>query len=57
MTTGKTKGNRKTEAKGMPEIFFKCKSCGDFKNLEQMKTLTRFFPPLVICKDCEKRFR
>jgi len=55
MTTGKASSKRKTGEKEMPEITFQCKFCGDYKDLKQIKTLTRFFPPLVICKDCEKR--
>jgi len=36
------------------EITFRCKSCGKLKPLNEMRVVTRFFPLLVVCKDCEK---
>ena len=38
-------------------ISFKCKFCEESKALEEMIVLTRFFPPLVACRDGEKKMR
>ena len=56
MTTEK----EKEEAKGTKEakeITFRCKFCGRDKRLDEMMILTRFFPSLVLCRDCEKEMR
>jgi len=37
------------------EVTFKCKYCGETKPLDDMRTLTRFFPPVVVCRECEKK--
>jgi hypothetical protein len=37
------------------EVTFKCKFCGKHKPLAEMRSLTRFFPPLVACRECEKK--
>jgi len=39
------------------EITFKCKYCGKTWPLDEMRTLTRFFPPVVACRECEKKMR
>ena len=36
------------------EITFHCKFCGESKPLSEMIFITRFFPVLVACRDCEK---
>jgi hypothetical protein len=36
------------------EITFKCQRCMKRKRLEEMRTVTRFVPVLVVCRDCEK---
>lgn len=36
------------------EITFKCQSCGQYKSIEEMKAIKRFFPVLVVCSDCER---
>jgi len=36
------------------EIIFTCKYCGEQKPIEEMRVATRFFPPLVVCRDCWK---
>ena len=35
-------------------VIFKCKVCGSEKPIEEMKVYTKYFPPMVLCKDCEK---
>lgn len=39
------------------EITFRCNYCGQDKPLEDMRTLARFFPPVVVCRDCEKKMK
>lgn len=46
-----------SEAKETKEITFKCKFCGVSKPLDEMMVLTRFSPPIVACRDCEKKMR
>jgi len=45
------------EPKETKEITFRCKFCGKDKSLDEMRTLTRFFPPIVACRDCEKKMQ
>ena len=52
--TPKIKGGEKSKAK---EVTFKCKFCERSKPLDEMVVLTRFFPPIVACRDCEKKMR
>ena len=51
MTTEIDKG-KEPKAK---KITFKCKYCEKSKPLDEMVVLTRFFPPVVACRDCEKK--
>jgi hypothetical protein len=44
----------KTEAM---EITFKCRLCEKDKPLKDMRTVTRFVPVLIVCKDCAKTLR
>ena len=46
-----------SETKEAKEITFKCKFCGMSKPLDEMVVLTRFFPSIVACRDCEKKMR
>lgn len=39
------------------EITFRCQSCDKFRPLEEMRVVTRFFPILVVCRDCAKEMR
>ncbi len=39
------------------EVTFKCKLCEESKPLDEMVVLTRFFPAVVSCRDCEKKMR
>ena len=36
------------------DITFYCKFCGESKPLSEMTFMTRFFPVLVACRNCEK---
>ena len=50
---------KKTEQpeKQSGEITFKCKYCGKAKPLADSRRTDRYFPPTVICSDCEKNLR
>ena len=37
-------------------ITFKCKLCGETNLLDEMRFLSRFFPPLVACRECERKW-
>jgi hypothetical protein len=39
------------------EIYFKCRLCGKEKPLQDMRTVTRFVPVLVVCEDCARTLR
>jgi hypothetical protein len=39
------------------EITFLCRRCEMYKPLADMRTVTRFVPVLVVCKDCAKELR
>ncbi len=47
----------KTKRKEPREITFRCQSCDKYKHLEEMRVITRFFPMLIVCRDCEKEMR
>jgi hypothetical protein len=53
------KNNVKDQAgkSGEMEIRFKCRLCEKEKPLNQMRTVTRFVPALIVCQDCAKRLR
>ena len=51
------RGEEESEVKETREITFKCRFCGMSKPLDEMMVLTRFFPPIVACRDCEKKMR
>ncbi|MFC1941325.1 hypothetical protein ACFLWL_02840 [Chloroflexota bacterium] len=53
MVTKKEKGEK---SKGK-EVTFKCMVCEESKSLEELVVLTRFFPLIVACRDCEKKMR
>ena len=50
----KTDESRKQEA---GEITFRCQSCDKYTLLEEMRVVTRFFPLIVVCRECEKQMR
>ncbi len=47
----------KEEGSKVKEVTFKCKFCEKSKPLDEMVVPTRFFPPVVACRDCEKKMR
>ena len=53
MTTETGKSKKPKDKK----ITFKCKFCDKSKPLDQMVVLTKYFPPVITCRDCEKKMR
>jgi hypothetical protein len=49
-----TEADKKRELR---EITFRCPNCDKYKPLEEMRVITRFFPILVVCRQCEKEMR
>lgn len=39
------------------EITFKCQRCKKRRKLEDMRSVTRFVPVLIVCRECEKEMR
>jgi hypothetical protein len=37
------------------ELTFRCKFCEKDRPLAEMRMLTRFFPPLPACSECERK--
>ncbi len=54
MTTGKLP-REQSAAKQAKKVTFKCKYCGKTRPLEEMRTVTRFFPPVVVCRECDQK--
>lgn len=48
---------RKSETEETKEITFKCRFCEKTKPLGKMRVITRFFPLIVVCSDCENKMR
>jgi hypothetical protein len=57
MAKQELKGEDKTKKKGPGDITFRCSCCNQYKLLEEMRIITRFFPLLVVCRECEKEIR
>lgn len=53
----KSKGKGEAGKPGDMEIRFKCRLCEREKPLQEMRTITRFVPVLVVCQDCAKTLR
>lgn len=52
--TSKSEGKKKT---GLKEITFYCQRCEQYKPITEMRTVTRFVPPLLVCQDCARELR
>jgi NAD-dependent SIR2 family protein deacetylase len=57
MTADELKRGEKAKRQRPGEITFRCQSCERQKPLEEMRVITRFFPMLVVCRDCQKEMR
>lgn len=54
MTQADPKEAPKTKKKEPGAVIFRCQRCGKERPLEEMRTVTRFFPLMVVCRECEK---
>ena len=54
MTKEELKEAAKSKKQAPVEINFRCQRCQRQKPLKEMMVITRFFPLLVVCRDCEK---
>jgi hypothetical protein len=50
-SVGKTK---KTEPRA---ITFYCQRCEKYRPIAEMRMVTRFVPPLVVCEECARELR
>jgi len=51
------KNAKKAAGKGGEKVFFTCQCCGKRRPLEQMRSVTRFVPVLIVCRECQKILR
>jgi hypothetical protein len=50
-------GADKTEKKEGIEVTFRCQCCNCIRPLKEMRSVTRFLPVLIVCRECEKALR
>lgn len=53
----KKESPEKTKKQEKNKITFRCQSCETLKPLEDMRSVTRFIPVMIVCKKCEKELR
>lgn len=55
---GKTTKPAEKSKKPQPlEVTFICRRCEKRKPIEEMRTVTRFSPVLIVCRDCARELR
>ena len=47
----------KTQKRKPREITFKCQRCENRKPIQEMTSVTRFRPVLIVCQDCANEMR
>jgi hypothetical protein len=57
MSAEEAKGGNKSKKDAAFEVMFKCGLCQKEKPISEMKTITRFRPVVVVCRECEKDVR
>jgi hypothetical protein len=57
MSAEEAKGGNKVKKDTALEVKFKCSLCENEKPISEMKTITRFRPVVVVCRECEKKVR
>jgi hypothetical protein len=57
MSATEAKGASKAKKDASPEVMFKCRLCEKDKPISEMKTITRYRPVVVVCRECEKNLR
>ncbi len=51
------KAKKREEGAKVEQITFQCRVCEKSQPLDEMVVITRFFPPIAACRDCEKKMR
>ena len=57
MPDRESKGAEKAGSKDSIKVTFKCQCCNRNRPLSEMRSITRFLPVLVVCRECEKTLR
>jgi hypothetical protein len=57
MAVEESKTVKQSKKETAAEVTFKCRLCEKEKPISDMKTITRFRPVVVVCRDCEKDVR
>jgi hypothetical protein len=57
MAVEESKTIKQSKKETVTEVSFKCNLCGKEKPIADMKTITRYRPVVVVCRDCEKDLR
>ena len=57
MPDKESKGAEKAVSKDSIKVNFKCQCCKKTRPLSEMRSVTRFLPALVVCRECEKLLR
>ena len=57
MAVEEPKTIKQSKKEAAAEVTFKCRLCEKEKPISDMKTITRFRPVVVVCRDCEKDLR
>jgi hypothetical protein len=57
MAAEEAKTGSRAKKEPMAEVTFKCQLCEKEKPISEMKTITRFRPVVVVCRECEKDVR
>lgn len=53
----KTQDAGKAKKKAAGAVMFRCQRCDQMAPLEDMRSVARFVPGLVVCKNCEKELQ
>ena len=57
MTEGEAKKANNTQKEILEKTVFICQHCHQEQPIEDMRLITRFFPMMVVCSDCEQSIR
>ncbi len=57
MAENKSKSSSKSKKAKLKEITFYCGRCEKHRPIAEMRTVTRFVPALLVCKDCARELR
>ncbi len=52
-----SKGEKKAKEKKPRDVTFKCRFCQETKPISEIMIVSRLFPPVVACRECEKELR